>query len=252
MPEENTTEMVERARREIAQTAFGDARNREHLHAYFVIVAPILAELADIGYNLDTLDDLRHQGKPWKTALPVLLRWLPRIDDLSVKENVVRCLSVPWVGSTGTAELIKQFKRYAPVLRSCSNPWVGKQLRDPPAEERVLFPAFSLAWTIGNALSIVDVTGFERQVIELCTDPRCGDARQMVVLGLGRLRSPEAEEAAVELLYDEGVQLHAIIALGKMKSRRSLFELEKLLTHKRAAIRKDARSAITKIMREHK
>jgi hypothetical protein len=34
-----------------------------------------------------------------------------------------------------------------------------------------------------------------------------------------------------------------------MKSKRALFELEKLLTDKRAPIRKEARKAITKIMR---
>jgi len=71
----------------------------------------------------------------------------------------------------------------------------------------------------------------------------------MLVLGLGRFSSPEAEEVTVELLNDEDVKLHAIIALGKMKSKRALFELEKLLTDKRAAIRKEARKAITKIMR---
>ena len=71
----------------------------------------------------------------------------------------------------------------------------------------------------------------------------------MLVLGLGRFRSSEAEEAAVELLNDEQVRIHAIGALGKMKSKRALFELEKLLTDKRAAIRKEARKAITKIMR---
>ena len=180
------------------------------------------------------------------------MRWLPKIDDLSLKESVVRCLSVPWVGNAATAELIEEFKRYAPVLQRYSNLWVGKHLTEPTEQEKKLFPAFSLAWTIGNALSIVDVRGFERQVIELYTNPRYGDARQMAVLGLGRLRNPEAEEAAVELLHHDGVQLHAIMALGKMKSKRALFELEKLLTDKRAAIRKEARRTITKITREHK
>jgi HEAT repeat protein len=74
----------------------------------------------------------------------------------------------------------------------------------------------------------------------------------MLVLGLGRLRSSEAEEAAVELLNDQQVQMHAIGALGKMKSKRALFELEKLMTDKRGEIRKEARKAIAKIMREPK
>jgi len=44
-------------------------------------------------------------------------------------------------------------------------------------------PSTSLAWAIGNALSIVDVKGFEEQIIELCRNRKYGTARQMVVLG---------------------------------------------------------------------
>ena len=74
-------------------------------------------------------------------------------------------------------------------------------------------------------------------------------ARQMLVLGLVRLRSSEAEETAVELLNDKQVKLHAIGALGRTKSKRALFELEKFVIDKRAPIRKEARKAIRKIMR---
>jgi len=226
-----------------------DPAKRAEFERYRTIAKPVLDELADLGYRIEALGDLKDAGEPWKSALPVLLRWLPKIDDPGVKESIVRCLSVPWVGNKATAQLIEEFKKYAPILPKPSNPWVGNQLREIPDEEKKAAPAFSLAWAIGNALSIVDVKGFERQLIELCRNPKYGVARQMIVLGLGRLCSSEAEETAVELLDDEGVQLHAIGALGKMKSRRALFELERLLTDKRMAVRKEARKAITRIMR---
>jgi hypothetical protein len=189
------------------------------------VARPLLDQLAELGYHVESLSDLRHLGKPWKTALPTLLSWLPHVDDPGVKEDIIRCLSVPWVGDKATAALIEEFKKS-----------VGT---NPPA----------LSWTIGNALSIVDVTGFEAQIIKLCRNPKYGVARQMLVLSLGRLRDPQAEETAVELLNDEEVKLHAIGALGTMKSKRALFELERLLTDTRAVIRKEARKAITKIMR---
>jgi len=251
MAKNHKTEMIEKARQEISRAVFGSPDSRDYLEKHLSVARPILAELAELGYNVDTLDDLRHQGRPWKAALPVLLRWLPMIDEPSVKESIIRCLSVPWAGNKATPELIEEFRKYAPVLPKPSNPWVGHQLREIPDEEKKAAAAFSLGWTIGNALSIVDVKGFESQIIELCRNPRYGMARQMVVLGLGRLGSSAAEETAVELLNDEGVQLHAISALGRMKSKRALFELEKLLADKRAAIRKEARKAITRIMREH-
>lgn len=175
---------------------------------------PLIDQLAELGYHVESLSDLRHQKKSWKTALPILLSWLPHIDDPGVKADIVSCLSVPWVGNKATAELIAEFKKYAPILPRPSNPWVGNQLREIPDEEKRLGPFFNLAWTIGNALSIVGVKGFERQIIELCRNPKYGVARQMLVLGLGRLRSSEAEETAVELLNDELVQIHAIGALG--------------------------------------
>lgn len=210
---------------------------------------PILEDLAKAGYEIQTLAELRHLGKPWKAALPILQHWLRIVDELGVKEDIVRGLSVPWIGNTATAVLIGEFKRYAPILRQPTNPWVGNQLKETPEEEKKLFPAYSLAWAIGNALSIVSVEGFEKEVIQLALDSRYGQARQMIVLGLGRLRSWDAQEAAVELLNDEDVKLHAIIALGTMKSKRALFELERLLTDKRAVVRKEARKAITKINR---
>lgn len=249
---ESKAEIVERARQQIKQEALKDPIKRERFQKYLAIAAPLLGELAELGYDVDTLDDLRHQGKPWKTALPVLLRWLPKIEAPDVKESIVRCLSVPWVGNKATAELIEEFRKYAAIdpghaqdLSRLSSTAFIKHLdtikqRDPSA---------SLAWTIGNALSIVDVKGFEKQIIGLCRTPKYGIARQMVVLGLGRVRDPEAEDAALDLLNDEDVKVHAIIALGEMKSRRALFELERLLNDKRANIRKEARKAIIKITR---
>jgi HEAT repeats len=255
MGENNRTEIVEQARKQIKREALEDPVKREQFQKYLAIAGPLLDELAGLGYEIDILDDLRHHGKPWKTALPVLLRWLPKIEDPSVKESIVRCLSVTWVGKKATAELIEEFKKYAPIdpqhsedLSDLSSAQFTKHLATMKQRD----PSASLAWAIGNALSIVDVKGFERQIIELCRNGKYGMARQMLVLGLGRFRSPEAEEAAVELLNDEDVKLHAIDALAKMKSKRALFELEKLMTDKRAAIRKEARKAITKIMRESK
>lgn len=221
----------------------------EGIRRFAEISKPVLDQLAEAGYQLKGLSDLRHQGKPWESALPILLNWLPKIDDPDVKEDIVRCLSVPWVGNKATPELIAEFKVYSQILRRPSNPWVGKQLRDTPVEEKKLGVAYSLAWAIGNALSIVDVGGFEKQIIELCRNSRYGRARQMIVFGLGRLRDPQAEETALELLADEDVKLHAIIALGKMKSKRALFELERLLPDKSPGISREARKAITKIMR---
>ena len=196
--------------------------NKEYRREFASIARPIVKELTDLGYQMESLDELRHVGRPWKSALPVLLKWLPIIQHSGVKESIVRGLSVPWVGNRATGLLIQEFRK------------------SPPAS--------GLAWAIGNALSIVSIEGFEDQIVELSRNPGYGRARQMIVLGLGRLRIGDAEDAAISLLGDEDVKLHAIIALRKMNSQRAVPAIEKLLGNKRSVIRRDARKAITKIV----
>jgi hypothetical protein len=218
MRETERAEVIKRAKTVVLE----DPEKREQIKQNFAAAKPIVDELAQVGYRVETLADLRHQRKPWKSALPVLLRWLPKVDNPDIKDEIVRCLSVPWLGNAGTAVFIEEFRKSAPLNEM-------------------------VAWTIGNALSIVDVRGFENQIIELCRNPTYGMTRQMLVLGLGRFHDAGAEDTALELLKDESVKLHAVIALGKMKSRRAIPELEKLLADKKSILRREARKAITSI-----
>jgi HEAT repeat protein len=240
---------IDKAHRKLKDLVLRDDVTREQFQKYVALAGPLLADLAAAGYPVETLYELRHQGKQWKTAVPILLRWLSLVQNPGLKEDIVRCLSVPWAGKESVEVLIHEFKKYAPILRSPSNVWSGNTFRGLREDEQKLAPYFNLAWAIGNALSIVDLNGFEKQVIALCKNSKYGAARQMLVQGLGRFNDRDAEDAAVELLNDDQVRLHAIDALARMKSKRALFELEKLLGDKNAVVRKEARKAITKIMR---
>lgn len=208
--------------KKVRELVLDDPAKREQFEKFQTLARPIIQELTKLGYNVETLGDLRHTGKPWKSALPVLLHWLPKVDDPGVKEEIVRCLSVPWLGDAGTGLLIEEFKKSATVNEL-------------------------LGWAIGNALSIVDARGFEAPIIALCENAAYGMTRQMLVAGLGRFHTAEAEDTALKLLRDESVRLHAVMALGKMKSRRALPELERLLADKNPAIHKEARKAIASI-----
>src|SRR5215467_2979850 len=207
----------------VAERMARDPEYAEYIRQTRVAMQPILDDLAKIGYKIDWLSDLRRK-KSWATAIPILLDWLPRIKHRNLELDIIRCLSVPWTGSKATGYFIEKFTKVAEL--------------DP-----------QYAWVIGNALSIVDVTGREKAIISLCRNSRFGSARQMVVIALHRIADPDAENTALDLLDENDVRLHAIIALGKMKSKRALFQLEKLLADKNPAIRKEARKAITKIMR---
>ena len=90
------TERAEAIKRDRA-LVLEDPQKREHFVKFRALSKPIIDELSGLGYHVESLGELRHQGKPWKSALPALLRWLPKIDNPDVKEEIVRCLSVPWL-----------------------------------------------------------------------------------------------------------------------------------------------------------
>jgi len=69
----------------------------------------------------------------------------------------------------------------------------------------------------------------------------------MVVLGLGRLGDVRILPRLLELLQDDEVSGHAIVALGLLKSSAAREPLEPFLNHPRAWVRKEARKAIGRI-----
>ncbi|HLW77283.1 MAG TPA: hypothetical protein VKS01_09855 [Bryobacteraceae bacterium] len=106
--------------------------------------------------------------------------------DPDIKEEILRCLSVPWVGKAATALRIEEFKQ------AVAGDWL-------------------LAWTIGNALSIVDIAGFETEIFALARNSAFG-----------------------------------VSALDAMKLLRALPALNQLLGDKSSTIRKEARAAIAR------
>jgi hypothetical protein len=83
---------------------------RRSLESYRTSARNVLADLAAVGFEVDTIGDLRHLDTPYLTAVPILVRWLPLVSDLVVKEDIVRTLSVPWAkrGGTATAHRVRE------------------------------------------------------------------------------------------------------------------------------------------------
>src|SRR5215469_2511765 len=113
MAKTKRSEIVAQIRKNIRESRFTDPVKREQFRRYLDLAGPLLQELAEVGFDVETLDDLRHQGKPWQAAIPILSRWLTRVEDLNLKESIVRCLSVPWTKDETIAKLIAEFRKYA-------------------------------------------------------------------------------------------------------------------------------------------
>src|SRR5215510_10956691 len=197
----------------------------EDLKSVFFVVAATSLEKT----NAFVLQEAQKRGilctaseAPRSCDFHLLLEWLPQVQDAYIKETMVRALSVPSAKPFAAPALVEEFRRAAP----------GQSL---------------LKLAIGNALSVVADDSVSDDIIELAMDLKHGKARQLVVLALGNMQDPRAAETAMRLLDDEVVAGHAIMALGRMKAKRSRSLLKPFLQHRRAWIRREARKAVERI-----
>lgn len=197
-------------------------RRRESMESYRAAVVPVLDELATVGFPVQSVGELRRLGRPYRLAVPVLVRWLSRIDNRDVKEDIVRTLSVPWAREAAMP-LVTAFR----------------QILDPAETD--------LRWTIGNALEVLANDEIASELIEVATDRRYGRDREMVVLGLGRLKDQRVPNVLMNLLVDEDVVGHAVMALGKLRIEEARSQIEALLEHPKSWVRKEAKKALAKI-----
>jgi hypothetical protein len=188
-------------------------------------ISALLSELAGEGYPVASVSDLRNSALRYVAAVPVLLKWLPKVPR-EEKEEIVRALSVPWAKSQALDPLIAMFK--ADPVPS-----------DPMGE--------SLRWAVGNALEVLwDDSRFD-ELGALMMDQRYGVARQMVVLGLGRSKRPEAVDVLIRHLDDPAVSGHAVKALGQLRDPRARTGLESMTKDGRAWVRKAAEKALSRL-----
>jgi hypothetical protein len=184
---------------------------------------PILAELAQIGVRVGALADLVNKPIDYQVAIPVLLKWLPKVDNLGVKEIIVRALTVKWAKPVAARPLIQEFRKA------------------PETEE------LGLKWTVANALSeVADASVFD-DIVELVRDERHGRAREMLAVALGNMKDPRAVNVLIELLDDEQVAGHALLALRKLAPPEARSAIEPFADHPKTWIRNEARRALAKI-----
>jgi HEAT repeat protein len=207
----------------VARMGKRDRQRAENVNNYRRAAEPILAELAASGFKLQSLGDLRHSGAEYPAAIPILVRWLPKVENAQVKEDLVRSLSVPWSVPEAVPALISEFQR------SDDLQWDG------------------LRWAIANGLAVTADDAVFDQLVALVTDKKYGKEREMLALALGNCRDPRAVEVLIKLLADEQVVGHAVMALGKLKSKAARSQIQALLKHPTDWVRAEASKALAAI-----
>ena len=200
-----------------------DETIRANVRRNLALQAPVIHALNSIGYDVRSLDELRRSGTPYRDAVPVLVEWLERTTDPNLKNSIVRALSVPWARPYAVPHLVRAFWQSQPPLR----------------------------WVIGNALSVVADDSVFDQIAQLVKDPSFGKSREMLALALANMKDPRAIDVLIQLLGDEQVAGHAVMALGKIGAERARSSIEPLLSSPRSWIRNEAKKALRKIDNKH-
>lgn len=182
----------------------------------------------EAGLEVSSIYDLVNTSIPYPKAIPVLLRLLPDVTDERIKEGVVRALTIKEARGIAAKPLIREFIQIPGY--------------DPTSSLSVI-----LKWAIANALSVVADDSVFEEIAELVRDKRHGKAREMLAVAMGNMKDTQAVDVLIELMNDDEVAGHAIIALGKLKALRTRPYIERFLNHPKAWIRKEAKRALEKI-----
>jgi HEAT repeat protein len=190
--------------------------------------AGFINELEEVGLAVESPWDLVNSRRSYRAAIPVLLEWLERADiemppaeRPKFREALVRSLAVKEARGVAAPALLREFGRSD--------------------------ASFDYRWAVGSALEVVADDVVFDDVVELARDRSYGRDRQMVVLALARMKDPRSVEVLTELLEDDTVTGHAVMALGRLKAAQARSAIERCLEHPQPWVRKEAKKALAKL-----
>ncbi len=189
---------------------------------YARLMEPIISDLRAVGFEIKTLDELRRSHTKYGRAVPILVGWLSKIQDVDAKESIIRTLSVPWAKGSATRGVLDEFYKAPPEAQN-------------------------LKWAIGNAMEVIADQSVADEILKIVANRSNGMARQMFVLALGKLDAQESIPVLIELLEQEDVAGHAAQALGSLRAVAARSELQKLTIQGKPWVRKAAAKAISQI-----
>jgi hypothetical protein len=158
---------------------------------------PILAELREAGWNLESVWDLLSSSARYEDAIPILLRHLQLPYSDRIREGIARALAVP-AAKYAWPILVAEFKN-APM---------GK-------ENGILLCAKD---GLALALAATATDAVIEELIALAKDGSHGTSRLLLLSALKRSRNPLAKKALEELSSDPDLAME--IASWRKKKRK--------------------------------
>ncbi len=178
----------------------------------------ILGEAQKLGFNFGDPVELQELEPKHKHLVPILLNYLHILGSDNYKELIYCALSVKGFYEA-TEVLLNQFRNTEKI---------------------------SMKWRIGDALYFISDVRYEEEYINIIKDTQNRASRQMVIVLLGKLKSEKAIPELLNLLNDEEVNGHVVMALGYYNKPEFIPYIEPFLRHPKAWIRKEAKRSIEK------
>ncbi|MDQ4044637.1 MAG: HEAT repeat domain-containing protein [Chloroflexota bacterium] len=218
---EQKPEFVERQRERMAE-------REENRRRYAAAAAGLLADLEAAGFSVETLAQLRQRGVGNRGAVSVLVKWLPAVEYLPLKRDLIATLGSPWARPDAARPLVDEFRRVDP--------------REDTADT-------SVRWSIGDALARVADESVLDDLIEIATDATHGHHRALVLIALGNMGKSRDRVLPVLLaqLDDDVVAPYAVMGLGKLKAPEARAAVERFVDHPESWVRNEAKKALAKL-----
>lgn len=211
----------------LARNAKFEQEHQASIEKDFKDSLPLVADLAKIG--LVVTHPAQLENMDYRIALPILLKWLPKIPNKHIQWCILCCLDEKWAFPITWKPLVKVFEEMEGI-------------------------DMSLHWDVGSALynlakyNLKNPTVFE-DVYRISMNRSYGKARGMVIEALSKMKNPIIPEAIASMLDDETVLLYTISAVGKLKVESARPQLEKLQFHQNPAVRKYVNIALAQLDR---
>ncbi|HXA40258.1 MAG TPA: HEAT repeat domain-containing protein [Phenylobacterium sp.] len=184
----------------------------------------VVEELSKIGLNIGSVYDLAKISLS-KEAVPILLSMMRSTTHPAIKQGIIRALGDRDNSRDIGPELLSYFKDID------ENEWAREDTK----------------WVLGNSIEIIAGPELLDDMIEIALDDSHGKSREMIVLGLGKIRDERAFLALKNLVNDPQVEGHAVSALGKLGDRRAIPLLESKTSSGKSWVRREAKSALNRL-----
>ncbi|MFD8492784.1 hypothetical protein [Amycolatopsis sp. NPDC059657] len=198
----------------------------------------------DYTYQDDKTGEQKTRKVDYRAAVPILLKWLPKVGHPTVANGIVRALSFSFAKKQARPALL-EFFRNPPHLFDPRRPDAGE----------VITAVFREA--VATALATFADPSVATEYLDLAQDRSYGASRADIVAALPKLKDDRALDVLLNLLDDPAVAASSLRALGKLRRSEARGPIQEFLDNLSAAdwssdtlnlVRAEGKKALTRLV----